>query len=288
MKFLKRIYSRVSFMFWTTYEAYLYTKSLGILRRMIFIHLFEIIWIFFHVDSMRPRIYKLLKRAYYFKTPFGKYLCFSPNSRRYMMSKDYESPIRDVISHYKHQHKGDLTFINIGANIGRWSIFAVLQGYQGIAFEPAKETYKILKINTILSDIEDDIQLYNCALGDKDENLEFAYIDGLDGSSSMQKVSDWAFLEKNKQKYIVEVKKFDSLHLDKKIYDSDILVVIDVEWFEKEVLFGMENLLDENKNIEIVVEIHEKSWHQKAIFEYMDKKGFKYKLLDFYNRHFYK
>ena len=56
--------------------------------------------------------------------------------------------------------------IDVGASIGNVIITAISEKFYetGIAIEPSKEEFKILKANIILNNLENKIKLFNCAL----------------------------------------------------------------------------------------------------------------------------
>ncbi|MEI8252527.1 MAG: FkbM family methyltransferase [bacterium] len=58
-------------------------------------------------------------------------------------------------------------------------------GYFTYSFEPSPETYKILKCNVILSDIENKINIFNYALGNQNTEMMFDYNWDNDASSKI-------------------------------------------------------------------------------------------------------
>lgn len=68
------------------------------------------------------------------------------------------------------QNKKDLTFLDIGANIGLVSLYAVDSCSRIVAVEPARETFDVLKAVTLKFP---NIEPVNAALAPKDEDCEF-------------------------------------------------------------------------------------------------------------------
>ncbi len=64
--------------------------------------------------------------------------------------------------------------LDIGANIGAYSIFCALGGATVYAFEPDNENYKMLERNIKLNGLEDNIILHKLAITD-DENKHILY-----------------------------------------------------------------------------------------------------------------
>jgi FkbM family methyltransferase len=78
------------------------------------------------------------------------------------MIPDYEPYIQDIIN--KNIEKNpEAVIIDVGAHIGRHAIGITYQNIntQVHAFEPHPETFRQLKINTLLSGVEDRVICYN-------------------------------------------------------------------------------------------------------------------------------
>ena len=70
----------------------------------------------------------------------------------------------------------DDRFIDIGANIGSYSILAsTIIGCHTLSFEPSVKNYKILSFNVQLNNVQSTIKLYNYALGDKNESKTIGF-----------------------------------------------------------------------------------------------------------------
>lgn len=67
----------------------------------------------------------------------------------------------------------DDTLIDVGANIGMFSIYAHMKyGCKIIAFEPIKENFENIKRNILLNGLDlNNFQLHNCAVTDKDGDI---------------------------------------------------------------------------------------------------------------------
>ncbi len=150
----------------------------------------------------------------------------------------------------------DKYLINIGSNIWRWSIWlAKKYNYNVIAFEPVPLIYHQLRTNVVLSDLEDKITTYNIWLWNKNSKMHMEYKRWRCWNSHIvednyEEVEWWDIVT-------VNVKKFDDLWIDDSIIKKTKLIIMDVEWFEFNVINWMSETLSKLKNISIIMEIHE-------------------------------
>lgn len=133
-------------------------------------------------------------------------------------------------------------FCDIGANIGTTSIYfkkEIDENVQIIAFEPVKDTYKLLKINMILNDIEDSI-IVNKGVSDKKTEKVFEYNVNNPGASSFRKDNN---VDSNDGE-IASLISFDEFIEDNNINPEDIKYIwVDVEGFEGHFFAGAKNTL---------------------------------------------
>ena len=76
---------------------------------------------------------------------------------------------RDITKYLLKKHKGGMTLVDIGANIGRYSIILAKKGWDVYSFEPVKDTFNQLKINAENNSLGNNIKMYNLGLGSKRE-----------------------------------------------------------------------------------------------------------------------
>ncbi len=134
-------------------------------------------------------------------------------------------------------------FFDIGANIGMYSVFFLLnrEDCQLYSFEPEPNTYKIIKKN--LEGLNADHQLFNLAIGEVDEERRIFTSSINDGGHSFSNTSE----DKDESKSnIVKIVNLDQLRRDSNIPLPHV-VKIDVEGFELEVLKGMKETIIEAK-----------------------------------------
>ena len=134
-------------------------------------------------------------------------------------------------------------FIDIGANIGSYSILAGSEvGAEVYAFEPIPQTFEILKRNIEINRIANNCNLFNNGVGSQKGVLHFT--NSLDTVNHVKKNIDYG------SKDLTEV---EVLTIDETIkINEPCLLKIDVEGFETEVLNGMVNTLN-NKNVKAII-----------------------------------
>lgn len=132
-------------------------------------------------------------------------------------------------------------FLDLGANIGTTCVYFIKKlapNLKVLAFEPDPETFKLLRANLILNDLDDRTIAVNCGLGDKfDEMTMYIHKENPGGNSLLNYKAD-APTE------TVKVMPLDSYLAENKIAAQDVKYIwIDTEGFEPQVLLGAKNLL---------------------------------------------
>jgi len=137
------------------------------------------------------------------------------------------------------------TFIDIGANIGFYSMLASdLVGSTGkiLSFEPTPRTFKTLQKNALL---QKNISVENMALSDKDETISIAdYGSKFSGSNSLNPILPKEvdnFLKTTPTKIAIRATTLDAMVEQYTLHPS--FIKIDVEGYESHVLKGMKNVL---------------------------------------------
>lgn len=138
-------------------------------------------------------------------------------------------------------------FVDIGANIGTVAISAIIiAGFSKvIAIEPEPGNYKLLQLNCVANNLTDQIDLFNIALSDSDEELFFElsptnYGDHRVSAINTENIS----LESNRELIKVPGTTMVNLFTEHKINPDDVsLIWIDTQGYEGHILKGARNLL---------------------------------------------
>lgn len=151
--------------------------------------------------------------------------------------------INDIYQQLKGQ-MDDKVFIDVGANVGTYTLVLAPIFKHSYAFEPNKHIYNIMCGNVALYNLSDKTTLVNMGLSDANEELNYTYFDELGGGNSFAKENgdkvantiehrfDWYrddFVHTEK----LQVKTLDSFNIK-----NVGLMKIDVEGFELNVLKG--------------------------------------------------
>lgn len=258
-----------------------YTKDVWLMLKLLIWFLINRIWILFHVDKLKTIATNIVcKKPYILWTDFGNYLAISLQHYCSIID-DYEIELqREILRIIERDVKNNREryLINIWANIWRYSVWlAYTYWFNVLAFEPNPQTFKNLKINTVLSDVDEKTDLYNIWLWDVNWNLEFTIWEIL---------CDWkARIVTGKSLWVkniikVPVKKFDDLWIDSDKIDKTRLIIMDVEWFELNVLKWMEKALKNFHDINIIMEIWDDQENKEKVLNLMKWLGYDSKQLD--------
>lgn len=135
--------------------------------------------------------------------------------------------------------KSGMTFVDIGANIGYFSILASsIVGDEGLvlAFEPNKKLHsklmETIKINSIKN-----MKLYNSALGDS-EGETFLFTNHEDKNNYTSTLVNMG----QKEKFKIEINTLDNI-LEKLNINQVDYMKVDVDGYEPNILRGVKNAL---------------------------------------------
>ena len=156
-------------------------------------------------------------------------------------------------------------FLDLGANIGTSCIYFVKKfapNLKILAFEPAVETFKMLRMNLIFNDLETQATAVNCGLGEKEDELKMHYRFSEDpGANSLVQYTEDTPFE------TVKIIPIDSYLAENKIAAEEVKYMwIDTEGFEPQVLLGAKNLIRENPVL-LFVEYNVQTWHKSGLME---------------------
>jgi len=162
-------------------------------------------------------------------------------------TKTWEPNVTEVLLHNLIENNID-TFIDVGANIGYYTLLFAKRNIKTYSFEPNINNYDLLTMNLKLNNFKNSFT-YNLGLSDSSNELEFFYNKQKSGHGSFdKKVAKQQNLNLSK---IIKVNKLDNFD----IQGENIMVKMDVEGGEFNVCMGMLNLLDSKKIKVFCIEI---------------------------------
>jgi FkbM family methyltransferase len=171
------------------------------------------------------------------------------------------------------------TIIDIGSNEGQFigQINQVIPGKKIIAFEPIKQCFEKLVVNTKNL----NVLAFNCGLSDLNGTTEINISQNFVSSSilPMAKLHKNLYPESNYvNTQIIELKRLDDAIKDVTLRDN-ILIKMDVQGYENKVIAGGEETI--KKAAILIVEssfqpIYEGQWLFEDLFQYFISKGFKF------------
>lgn len=215
-------------------------KTHPITRNAPFLALFRYLYFnIFHTITNKPRIYNWVNglRFYAQKGDAG----IVPNI--YFKLFDYEDSSFIISCLDK-----DELFVDVGSNVGHFSLLAASTGANVISIEPIPSTYEKLIKNVELNQFQYQIMSLNIGIGNKHDFLWFSNTRGV-----MNSVIEDKSVNLSAEK--VEVTTLDLLLEDK----NPKILKIDVEGFEYFVLDGAKTTLMKSSLEFILIEINNSS-----------------------------
>nr|QFG74170.1 MAG: capsular polysaccharide synthesis protein [Megaviridae environmental sample] len=152
---------------------------------------------------------------------------------------------------YKFIKKKIDTFIDIGANIGYYTLLFASKNIKTYSFEPNLENYNILTKNLKINNFNSSI-IYNLGLSESIGELEFYYRKEKSGHGTFNK----NIIKQQNLKLCKKIKvdKLDNIN----IQGENIMVKIDIEGYELNAIKGMLKLLESTKIKVFCIEISRK------------------------------
>ena len=183
--------------------------------------------------------------------------------RKTYFIREYEKKRMDQLHYYSKKINSEI-LIDIGANIGFYSILSSNRFEHIFSYEPNKRNYKILKKNIHTNNLK-NIKIFNFGLGENEEIL----IGNSNTKGELFQTSGFAVSKNNNKGERVLIKKGDDILQFK---NTNLTIKIDVEGFELFVLKGLKNTLVKNQII-LQVEIWEKN--NSEVHDFLNSLNFK-------------
>ncbi len=177
--------------------------------------------------------------------------------------------------------KPGMTVLDVGANLGIYTLRALRAGCEVYSYEPTPSTYNILLNNIKANGFAETgrSHAFNLAVSDKEGTAEFCVIDGICGQSNSFYSSDNIDI---KEKIQVRTAVLDELLSDVPKID---FIKMDIEGAEYAALIGMKKLLSKNPNVKILMEFApchmvRANVKPEAMLELIKELGFNYYSID--------
>ena len=169
-----------------------------------------------------------------------------------LLKSDYEKHEQDFVNNLS--LNADSVVLDIGANMGVYTISAALQHLkQVISIEASPTYYKKLQYNCQLNNVS-NVLFLNKAVSDKnDETIEF--YEGVFSTVEKEFLPDLGFPEEKIKKVKVNTITIDSL-LEKEKIDQISLLKMDIEGAEVLALKGASSSLKQKKIMNMIIEYH--------------------------------
>lgn len=132
-------------------------------------------------------------------------------------------------------------FVDVGANVGAYTLLACIAGSDCIALEPASSTFKLLTNNIRLNHYEDRTTLLRMAAGARQGRCQMASSAGPTNRVTESSSEDDA----------IQMTTLDELITKR---DKSYIVKIDVEGYEEEVLLGAQTCFSQYDVIAVIIE----------------------------------
>lgn len=193
------------------------------------------------------------------------------STTRNELTRAYE-PIQPFMLVALARHFESLTFFDVGANIGVYSVFLGSQPEvsQVLAFEPMPELALEAQKNADLNGLSEKIQIIPRALSATEGEATFNQLDTYSGAGGL--ASTYPF-EEAKVKHRLQV-QLDTLDNYLQVATGAVCLKVDVEGHEYEALAGGTKLLGEREGL-LQVEVHETSVRRNETFALLDSLGWK-------------
>lgn len=214
----------------------------------------------------------LFKKDYILSNNTGKRLIKHHSDHDYIVNSHTEESLKEYF------FVEDWIFIDIGAHIWKWDVYVWKLNNKNkvFAIEPNPDTFAYLKKNIELNKLDKQIIPINYWISDKIWNLYFKCEEEQSATSKILET-----LENEDPSIInIPVISIDTLIEQQNMKVEAIqLIKIDTEGHEMKVFKGMKNFLQISHKVKIICEILEGQRDRDAIFSFMKKNGFSYKLL---------
>ena len=137
--------------------------------------------------------------------------------------------------------RDNCTFIDVGANVGYYTLMCASSHVPVMCFEPDPAIYEILCRSISLNKLDSFVIPYNFGLSDKNEKVKFYVAKNHSGGSTFVDMSDSDDFSEEKE---LSVMTLDYIYEEYQSWSigafSNLVIKVDVEGYEKKVWYGAE------------------------------------------------
>lgn len=192
------------------------------------------------------------RKTRHYKSSLGKFLVRKGTLDFQFANYAYEWGVKKFV--YEHIDDYDV-FLDIGANIGTYSVLFAKKGLKGYAFEPVISNFDALVTNLKLNNIDNEVTAFPFALGEKKRKAAFTFDPVNTGASHLTDNSDFLEETLNPEYVDVDVMRLDDILDELDINTNDrIFIKIDVEGMEEQVIKGAQEFIESHPNLLFVIE----------------------------------
>ncbi len=195
---------------------------------------------------------KTPNKSGYYRSSLGKFYVRKGTLDFQFANYAYEWGVKKFV--YKHINNYDI-FLDIGANIGTYSVLFAGKGLTGFAFEPIKSNFEALKTNLGLNHLSEKVKLLPVGLGSYKHRANFTFDPVNTGASHLTDDHIDAEIIINPEFEDTDIETLDGLMevLDINT-EKRIILKIDVEGMELDVLKGATNFLKKYPHVLLIIE----------------------------------
>ena len=195
---------------------------------------------------------KTTRKTRHYKSSLGKFIVRKGTLDFQFANYAYEWNVKRFV----YQHLNDYNvFLDVGANIGTYSIIPAIEGLKVFAFEPVKSNYDALVTNVDLNNYNDLVVTFPLALGKENTSANFTLDLVNTGASHLTEYTNIAEIIENPEFEDIEIVRFDDIFKELNIGSGDkVFMKIDVEGMEPDVLIGATNFIKNHANLLVIIE----------------------------------
>ncbi len=199
-----------------------------------------------------------------------------PNSTNLWRAQTFFSKEPDMIE-WIDTFDSNCMLLDIGANIGLYSMYASMKGASVIAIEPESQNYGLLNKNIYLNKLSDKITALNIGFSDKN-GLESLFIPEFLAGSALNNMGE--NLNWKKERFKPDFKQdVISFTVDSFINTfpqfSPTHLKIDVDGIERKIIEGARETLRNPRLRELMIELNTELKEDMDILEILNQSGFK-------------